>query len=445
METHKLQPWEAAKIRAIFFFVGLLLSLPSHVVVNVSFLINRIYNEDIFVVVMGILSGCMIISSVFQLTFERTSFKSIMVLNSLNLASMLLLLVGISILKCSKYYVYVICGIIGLFIGFLYSSSIKYSLLMAIKVNGYLITGISFSALFFFLINLLMSYVTIEDGNIESYYNAISLSIGTIVVIEVFIILFIMYVQISSPFFKEQRKKIDLEIYHNANRDRELSSIEHGNIKKQNTGLSTFSSKSRDAGIHMSVLTSCKEKIINFKNMFHFSNITDGARLIKYYYNCLIPISFSIFVTSIVYPHIIPNKLGKGVYVSYLFIFLYQLSDMLFNIVVTVYVNAFNFLKQKYVVMLCISRVILLGIAFKMKNLDDGSYMRSNVFVSVLIFILGATNGSLINLSYARIRDCFEESSTKEQKIGVSSSFCVLALLTSFAMAPWFCKAIIDL
>ncbi|CAA9986369.1 nucleoside transporter 4, putative [Plasmodium knowlesi strain H] len=445
MEKHKLQPGEKAKIRAIFFFIGLLLSLPSHVIVNVSFLINRIYGGDIFVIVMGIVSGCMIISSVFQLTFERTSFNSIMVFNSLNTASMLVLLVGICIFKCSKIYVYIICGIMGLFIGYLYSACTKYSLLMAIKVNGYMITGISFSSLFFFGINLLMSYFTIEEGNVNSYYNAISLSIGTIVSIEFFVILYIMYVQVTSPFFTEQRQKIELEICRNANMDKDLSSIEQGKAKKQKSFFSRYESKSKEGDVHTSVFTSCKDKIINFKNMFNCTNITHGARLIKYYYTCLIPISFSIFVSSIVYPHMIPNKLEKGVYVNYLFMFLYQLSDMLFSLVVTVYLTAFNFLKQKYIVILCLSRLIFLGIAFKIMHLEDGSYMRTNWFVSIIIFLLGSTNGSFINISYARIGDCFEESSTKEKKIAVSSSFCALSLLMSFALAPWFCKVIIDM
>ncbi|KMZ95588.1 hypothetical protein PVMG_04381 [Plasmodium vivax Mauritania I] len=444
MEKHKLQPGEEAKIRAIFFFIGLLLSLPSHVIVNVSFLINRIYDEEIFVTVMGIVSGCMIISSVFQLTFERTSFKSIMLFNSLNTANMLVLLVGICFFKCSKYYVYVICGTIGLFIGYLYSACTKYSLLMAIKVNGYMITGISFSSLFFFAINLLMSYFTIEDGNVNSYYNAIALSIGTIVSVEFFIILFILYAQVSSPFFIEQKQKIELEICQNTSMHNDLSSIEKGKTKKQKSALSS-DSKSKDGGANASFLTSCKEKVANFRGMFNCTNISNGACLIKYYYVCLIPISFSIFVSSIVYPHMIPNKLGKGVYVNYLFMFLYQLSDMLFSLLVTVYLTAFNFLKQKYIVMLCLSRLILLGIAFKIKNLDDGDYMRSNGFVSLIIFLLGSTNGSFINISYARIGECFEESSTKEKNIAVSSSFCALCLLMSFALAPWVCKAIIDL
>ncbi|EUD65320.1 hypothetical protein C922_04263 [Plasmodium inui San Antonio 1] len=443
MEKHQLQPGEEAKIRAIFFFIGLLLSLPSHVIVNVSFLINHIYKEEIFVTTMGIVSGCMIISSVFQLTFERTSFKSIMVFNSLNTANMLVLLVGICFLKCSKNYVYLICGIIGLFIGYLYSACTKYSLLMTIRVNGYMITGISFSSLFFFLINLLMSYFTIEEGNINSYYNAISLSIGTIVLIEFFIILFIMYVQVSSPFFTQERQKIELEMFKKANMDKNLSSIEKGKTKKQNSALSTSDSKAKNGGVP--VLTSCKQKFVTFKSMFNCTNICDGARLIKYYYVCLIPISFSIFVSSIVYPHMIPNKLGKGVYVNYLFLFLYQLSDMLFSLLVTVYHNAFNFLKQKYIVILCLSRLILLGISFKIKNLKDGDYMHSDEFVALIIFLLGSTNGSLINISYSRIGECFEESNTKEKNIAVSSSFCALSLLMSFALAPWFCKAIIDL
>ncbi|GAW79142.1 nucleoside transporter 4 [Plasmodium gonderi] len=444
-KKHTLEPGEEAKIRAIFFFIGLLLSLPSHVIVNVSFLINHIYDEEIFVTVMGIVSGCMIISSFFQLTFERTSFKSIMIFNSLNTLNMLVLLVCICVCKASKYYVYVICGIIGLFIGYLYSSCTKYSLLMAIKVNGYMITGISFSSLFFFGINLLMSYFTIEDGNTSSYYNAIALSIGTIVLIEFFIIIFIMYVQITSPFFIQQRQKIELEICKNANNDKQLSAIEKGKSKKQKSTLSTSDLKSKDSTVSLSFLNVCKDKFVNFKNMFNCANIYNGYSLIKYYYVCLIPICFSIFISSTVYPHMIPNKLGKGVYINYLFMFLYQLSDMLFSLMVTVHLNAFNFLKQKYVVVMCLSRIILLGIAFNIKNLEEGDFMHSNGFVALIIFLLGSTNGSLINISYARIHECFEEPNTKEKNIAVSSSFCALSLLMSFALAPWFCKAIIDL
>ncbi|SCA48270.1 nucleoside transporter 4, putative [Plasmodium ovale] len=475
-EKNTMLKGEEVRIRSIFFFIGLLLSLPSHVIVNVSFLINYIYKEEIFVTIMGIVSGCMIISSLFQLTFEKTSFKSIMICNILNTVNLIVLVIFICIYKVSKYYVYVISSIIGLYIGYLYSACTKYSLLLTIKVNGYMVTGISFSALFFFTINLLMSYFTIEDGNIQSYYNAISLSVCTIIFLEFLIILYIFYIQFNSPFFLKEQEKIESQICtcnnnginhnginhnginhnginHNGNNDNDdttnddttnvntekLNELEIGKGKNVNNNNS-------DVDKHaISLFITLKKKVVNFKNMFNCTNIFHGARLVKYYYVCLIPISFSIFISSIAYPHMIPNKLKKGVYLKYMFMFLYQISDVLFSILVTVYLTAFNFFKQKYVAVLCISRIILLGLSFTIKNLKDGDFMYSNAFISLIIFLLGSTNGSLINISYARIGDCFEESDKKEKKIAVSSSFCALCLLMSFAMAPWFCKMIIDL
>ncbi|SBT70272.1 nucleoside transporter 4, putative [Plasmodium malariae] len=452
MDEVKLLPGEEGKIRAIFFFIGLLLSLPSHVIVNVSFLINHLYNEEIFVIVMGIVSGCMIVSSLFQLTFESTSFKAIIIFNSLNTLNLLVLLVLICICKASKYYIYFICGIIGLFIGYLYSACTKYSLLMPIKVNGYMISGISFSALFFFVINLIMSYFTIEDGNAKSYYNAISMSIGTIVLIEFCIIVYIIFVQFSSPYFMNQRQIIEASMCKGGNKDcsstnnnntTQLSEVEKGNKKKKSSNIINSTSEKVDESV--SIITILKNKFVNLKNMFNCTNIFHGAQLIRYYYTCIIPISFSIFISSTIYPHMIPNKLNKGVYLKYLFMFLYQSSDLIFSLLVTVYLTAFNFFKQKYVVILCLIRVVLLGLALKIKNLEEDAFMYSNSFVSLVIFILGATNGSLINISYARIHECFEESDKKEKNIAVSSSFCALSLLMSFALAPWFCRAIINL
>lgn len=204
-----LKKSEEIQIKVIFFFIGLLLSLPSHILINVSFLINHIYKEEIAITVMGFLSGFMIISSFLQLTFEFTSFKWIMICNGLNVFNLLLLLIFVCVMKCSKYYIYGISGIIGFFIGYLYSSCTKYSLLFPLKVNGYMVTGISFSSLFFFAINLIMSYFSIEDGNISSYYNTIYLSIGTIVFIEFIILVCIIFIQYNSPYFKEQKEKIE--------------------------------------------------------------------------------------------------------------------------------------------------------------------------------------------------------------------------------------------
>ncbi|SBT75338.1 nucleoside transporter 4, putative [Plasmodium ovale] len=448
-EKNTMLKGEEIRIRSMFFFIGLLLSLPSHVIVNVSFLINYIYKEEIFVTIMGIVSGSMIISSLFQLTFEKTSFKSIMICNILNTVNLIILVIFICIYKVSKYYVYIISSIIGLYIGYLYSACTKYSLLLRIKVNGYMVTGISFSALFFFSINLLMSYFTIEDGNIQSYYKSISLSVCTIIFLELLIILYIFYIQLNSPFFLEEQRKIESQMctsdnnrnnndHDNINTEK-LSEIEIGKSKNVNNNDSDIDQHA------FSLLTIFKKKFSSFKNMFNCTNIFHGARLVKYYYVCLIPISFSIFISSIAYPHMIPNKLKKGVYLKYMFMFLYQISDVVFSILVTVYHTAFNFFKQKYVAVLCISRVILLGLSFTIKNQKDGDFMYSNAFISLVIFLLGSTNGSLINISYARIGDCFEESNKKEKKIAVSSSFCALCLLMSFAMAPWFCKMIIDL
>ncbi|SBT30768.1 hypothetical protein POVWA2_003860 [Plasmodium ovale wallikeri] len=374
---------------------------------------------------MGIVSGSMIISSLFQLTFEKTSFKSIM-----------------------------IC--------YLYSACTKYSLLLRIKVNGYMVTGISFSALFFFSINLLMSYFTIEDGNIQSYYKSISLSVCTIIFLELLIILYIFYIQLNSPFFLEEQRKIESQMctsdnnrnnndHDNINTEK-LSEIEIGKSKNVNNNDSDIDQHA------FSLLTIFKKKFSSFKNMFNCTNIFHGARLVKYYYVCLIPISFSIFISSIAYPHMSEffspwgsspwgsSPCASSPCASSPCASSPCASPFPFpHILVTVYHTAFNFFKQKYVAVLCISRVILLGLSFTIKNQKDGDFMYSNAFISLVIFLLGSTNGSLINISYARIGDCFEESNKKEKKIAVSSSFCALCLLMSFAMAPWFCKMIIDL
>ncbi|ETW46211.1 hypothetical protein PFMALIP_05722 [Plasmodium falciparum MaliPS096_E11] len=433
-----LKKSEEIQIKVIFFFIGLLLSLPSHILINVSFLINHIYKEEIAITVMGFLSGFMIISSFLQLTFEFTSFKWIMICNGLNVFNLLLLLIFVCVMKCSKYYIYGISGIIGFFIGYLYSSCTKYSLLFPLKVNGYMVTGISFSSLFFFAINLIMSYFSIEDGNISSYYNTIYLSIGTIVFIEFIILVCIFFIQYNSPYFKEQKEKIESAqnkkcIEYNGSND--LCEVEKGKNKSSENIQSN----------NVSMISKCKNKIKNVGKMFNCANIIEGACLIRYYYLCLIPIFFSFFVTSIIYPHMIPNKLKKNVYYKYLFMFLYQLSDLIFHIIVTVYYSAFNFFKQKYVAILCLSRILLLLLSFKIKNLTEASFLYSNTFLSFLIFVIGGTNGSLINISYARISDCFEESNKKTKQIAVASSFCALCLLMSFALAPWFCNAIIHL
>ncbi|KOB63202.1 hypothetical protein PFHG_04981 [Plasmodium falciparum HB3] len=406
-----LKKSEEIQIKGIFFFIGLLLSLPSHILINVSFLINHIYKEEIAITVMGFLSGFMIISSFLQLTFEFTSFKWIMICNGLNVFNLLLLLIFVCVMKCSKYYIY---------------------------VNGYMVTGISFSSLFFFAINLIMSYFSIEDGNISSYYNTIYLSIGTIVFIEFIILVCIIFIQYNSPYFKEQKEKIESAqnkkcIEYNGSND--LCEVEKGKNKSSENIQSN----------NVSMISKCKNKIKNVGKMFNCANIIEGACLIRYYYLCLIPIFFSFFVTSIIYPHMIPNKLKKNVYYKYLFMFLYQLSDLIFHIIVTVYYSAFNFFKQKYVAILCLSRILLLLLSFKIKNLTEASFLYSNTFLSFLIFVIGGTNGSLINISYARISDCFEESNKKTKQIAVASSFCALCLLMSFALAPWFCNAIIHL
>ncbi|KYO03678.1 nucleoside transporter 4 [Plasmodium gaboni] len=433
-----LKKSEETKIKVIFFFIGLLLSLPSHILINVSFLINHIYKEEIAITVMGFLSGFMIISSFLQLTFEFTSFKWIMICNGFNVFNLLLLLIFVCVMKCSKYYIYGISGLIGFFIGYLYSSCTKYTLLFPLKVNSYMVTGISFSSLFFFGINLLMSYFSIEDGNINSYYNTIYLSIGTIVFIEFIVLITIIFIQYNSPFFKEQKEKIESAqnikcLSYSASNY--LCDVEKGK-NKSTENIQTN---------NVSMISKFKNKIKTVVSMFNCANIIEGACLIRYYYLCLIPIFFSFFVTCIIYPHMIPNKLNKNVYYKYLFMFLYQLSDLIFHIIVTVYYNAFNFFKQKYVAILCLSRVFLLLLSFKIKNLTEESFLYSNTFISFLIFVIGGSNGALINISYARIADCFEESTKKTKQIAVASSFCALCLLMSFALAPWFCHAIIHL
>ncbi|CRH03114.1 nucleoside transporter 4, putative [Plasmodium relictum] len=445
---------EEAKIKLIFFFLGLLLSLPSNVLINVSFLINNIYNEEVSISILGFLSGCMIISSLIQLTFEFTSFKSIIICNFLNTLNLLILLILICLCRASKNYIFFISSSIGFFIGFLYSASTKYSLLFDMRVNGYLVSGISFCALFFFIINLLTSYFTIEDNNIRSYYNTIILSIGTVVILKLLIIVSIIYMHMRSPYFLEQKEKIESKKNIERHIDNKLnvpSEIENGEINFSKDKITSDKvSNMNDEESRYTVKDNISKININekeckiSKKMFNCNNIIDGAVLIKYYYSCLIPISFNIFITFIIYPHIIPNKLNKGVYYKYLFMFLYQCSDLIFSLLLTVYLNFLSFFKQQYVLILCICRILLLLLAYKIKNVQENSFLYSNGFISFVILLVGSTNGSLINISYARICDCFKDTHEKERNIAVSSSFCALTFLVSFALAPWFCSIIID-
>ncbi|CRG93286.1 nucleoside transporter 4, putative [Plasmodium gallinaceum] len=446
---------EETQIKLIFFFLGILLSLPSNIIINVSFLINNIYNEEISITILGFISGFMIISSLIQLTFEFTSFKSIIICNFLNAANLFIFLILICLCNASKHYIYIISAFIGFFIGFLYSANTKYSLLFGMRINGYLVSGISFCALFFFIINLLMSYLTIEDGNVKSYYNAITLSIGTVVVLKVLIIIYIIFMHLRSPYFLEQKERIESRKTKEINIDSELNTfneVENGenNLSK---GVSSYDKNSNDnddkkievtVKDNISKISKINKKLKFPKKIFNCNNIIDGARLIKYYYLCLIPISFNIFITFVIYPHIIPNKLKKGVYYKYLFMFLFQCSDLIFSFLVTVYLNLFSFFKQQYVTILCICRILLLVLAYKIKNLQEDSFLYTNEFIAFVIFLVGSTNGSLINLSYGRICDCFKHSDQKEKNIAVSSSFCALTFLISFALSPWFCGLIID-
>ncbi|SCL96602.1 nucleoside transporter 4, putative [Plasmodium chabaudi chabaudi] len=426
---YKLEKPEGHKVKAMFFLIGLLLTLPSHVIVNISFLINNIYNEQIFVTVMGILSGCMIVASAFQLLIEITSFTSILVSNAINIINMGLLLIFICVCKTSKYYIYGICAIIGLFIGYLYSACTKYSLLLDLKVNGFLVTGISFSALFVFTINTIISYFIIEDGNIESYYNTIFRSFIAILIIECCILLGIFYIQYNSIYFQDQKKKIEFPAYKYASKS--LNDVEKG--KKNMNSNNNYGHSGNTSFLK------------SFKSLFNFSNIIDGARLIKHYYTCLIPISFTILITFIIYPHIIPNGLDKNVSTNYMLMLMYQASDFIFIFLVTVNEHAFKFVKQIYVLIVCLSRVLLVVLSLKIMNSKEGDFIYTTGFITFVVILLGMTNGSLINMSYERINDCFRNSNNKEKKVAVASSFCALSLLTSYALAPWICHVVMHL
>ncbi|CAD2084605.1 nucleoside transporter 4, putative [Plasmodium vinckei lentum] len=425
---YKLEKREEHKIKVMFFLIGLLITLPSQLIVNISFLINSIYNEGIFVTVMGILSGCMIAASAFQLLIEITSFTSIIVSNIINIINMGLLLTFLCICKTSKYYIYGICALIGLFIGYLYSACTKYSLLLDFKANGFLVTGISFSALFVFTVNIIISYFIIEDGNIESYYHTIYRSFIAILIIECCILLVIFYIQYNSSYFQDQKKKIEFPTYKYASKS--LNDVENGKRYMNSNNNYGYSGNT-------SFLKS-------FKSLFNFSNIIDGARLIKHYYICLIPISFSVLVTFIIYPHIIPNSLDKGVTTNYMLMFIYQASDFIFIFIVTAYEHAFRFFKQIYVLILCLSRVLLIVLSIKIMNSKEGNFIYTTGFIAFVAMLLGMTNGSLINMSYERINDCFRNSNNKEKKVAVASSFCALTLLTSYAISPWICHVIMN-
>ncbi|KEG00647.1 nucleoside transporter 4, putative [Plasmodium vinckei vinckei] len=426
---YKLERREEHKIEFMFFLIGLLLTLPTHVVVNISFLINSIYNEEIFVTIMGILSGCMIGASAFQLVIQITSFTSIIVSNIINIINMGLLLTLLCVCKASKYYIYGMCAIMGLFIGYLYSACTKYSLLVGLKANGFLVTGISFSALFVFTINTIISSFIIEDGNIASYYKTIFQSFVTILIIEFCALMIILYIQYNSTFFQEQKKKIEFPAYKYQNKL--LNDVENG---KRNMNSNNNYGHSGSTGFFKS-----------FKSLFNFSNIIDGARLIKHYYICLIPISMAILVTYIVHPHMLPNRLDKTVSINYMLLLTYQASDFIFILIVTVYNHAFRFFKQIFVLILSIARILLIVLSIKIKNSKEGDFIYKTWFITLVTIVLGMTNGSVINMSYERIHDCFRNSNNKEKKVALASSFCALSLLTSYALAPWICHLVIDL
>ncbi|VWU48743.1 nucleoside transporter 4, putative [Hepatocystis sp. ex Piliocolobus tephrosceles] len=482
MENNIRRKNEGRQIKIVFFLLGLLIYLPSYAMVNVSFLINDIYKESMCVTIMGIYGVCMAISSVFQLILELTSFKLIIGCNICKTVAILFFTLYLCLLKSSKYYLYFISGILGLLSGYLYSACTKYSLLLLENVNGYLITGVSFCGFFFFFANLPFSYFTIKAGDVNTYYKAIGYSLSFFIVLEILIILYIIYVQMTSFYFNEEKKRIENSFYSDSNNILKNKELEteykyvkkcSGSINETHIDVNEIVSPANvdiksvaDSGIyknnnndynhintHYNILnktnknrnTNLKEKLVYIKNKLNFNSITLGIKLIKYYYICCTPICFTVFITYLVYPHLIPNMLKKTEFEKYFYIFLYQLSNLIFSMLMTFLLKQMQFLKQPYVFIMSFLRLLLIWICYSIINTVQTNFIYSNVFVSFVVVLIGSTNSIIRSLSFARIRECFENNDKRDHYVSVASSFCALLYLFSYALSSWFVPIILSL
>ncbi|VWU49055.1 nucleoside transporter 4, putative [Hepatocystis sp. ex Piliocolobus tephrosceles] len=471
MEIDINEKREKAKIRFTFFLLGIILSLPANSMVTVSFLINGIYQEELFHTIMGIFTAFMIISSFFQLTFESISFNSIVFCSIIKVIAFLFFLICVCVLNFFKYYLYIASSILGLLVGYLYSACTKYSILLNMNVNSHLLTGLCMSGFVFFFVNLFFSYFTIENGVVETYFSTIKLSFSCFIISDILFILYIIYVEFTSVYFKNAKKKVEgyqSNEKKNTDDDVNLCAIEHGDGGVQkctntNTIVNTVISKTmtdeaiadatsvdikncKNNNIHLNIskkkkkhiIYILKNKIINIKKKFNFSNLILGAKLIKYYYVCFIPITLTMFISYVIFPHLLPNMLEKTEYEKYFMTFLFQLSNVSFSMLMSSQMEKLNFVKQEYILFVSVLRILIIWLSYVIVKSNPTSFIHSNIFTSLIILLVGISNSIIRTISFTRIRNCFEDNSKKDQYISVSSSFCAFSYLVSYALAPWF-------
>lgn len=499
---------EEHRIKGIFFLMGLIMNMPCSSFVNASFIINKIYNENISVTILGCISTSMIISSFIQLTTNYMSFKLILCCIFVNVLNLAVLVLLINVFNASKCFIYAIASLNGLLIGFVYSASTKFSLLFSLNVNGYMTSGLSFCSLVVFCIQVFISFMTIEDSNIQTYYNLLTFSISTIAGVNLLFLFLILIMHIRCPFFLQELLRIESQREEDASsstcgqfqdtsssvktnevsipipKDSEIlspppsiiSTIEKPkelqNLHKEENGKEGEEEKDylvkeenkveKKESIEMVNIEERKlskehyfisdDEKENFnkvykkkrKPYFNYKHILDGARLIKYYYMNLMTVTFTIFLTYNIYPHIIPNKMNKNIYLTYVFMLIYQLSDLAGNFSIIVFETLRKILRQKLVLMISFSRISLMILSYNIIYLKTDHFLYSNGVIATIAVLLGLTNGSLINLSYSRISSCFEYSEKKDKDIAAASSFSAVSFLSSFALAPWVCRLIIQ-
>ncbi|VWU48744.1 nucleoside transporter 4, putative [Hepatocystis sp. ex Piliocolobus tephrosceles] len=467
---------EKIKIRFIFFLLGLVLSLPSHTFVTISSLINGIYDKNTAPILIGIYSASILVASFFQLTFELTSFNAIIWCSIFKTVAYFFALTCICLLKLSKYYLYFSGVILGLLVGYFYSACTKYSLLLNMNVNSYLITGTAMCGFTFFFVNLFTSFFTIIDGVKETYFSTITFSFGFFIIADIFILIYVVYVEITSVYFKNLRVQIEGYKYNNKKKNSDdninLSIVEHGDgVIKNCTENSTMANivisdtlesaiktdksdiqnkENRNDSIYWnnykiekkSIFHILKNKIIQIKNRFNFNNIILGAKLIKYYYACLVPICLTMFASYLIFPHLLPDMLDNTEYEKYFCKFLFQLSNVTFSFIMAFIMGKLNFIKQKYVMIVSVIRLLFIWICYIVVKNKPTNFIYSNIITSIIIILIGASNSIIRNMSFARIGTCFEDNVKKDHYVSVSSSFCSLSYLVSYALAPWFARII---
>lgn len=490
---------EKIYIPFIFAFLGLSTTIGSNALINVSFVLNEIYQNKIAVPVLGYLSAFMIISSFLQLSSTFISFNAILWSNFFNVINVLLLLLLTSVFVAHPYFVYAVVSLVGFFLGFSYSASTKYSLLFPLEVSRYLTGGISFSAVLHLVINIVVTILCVDEKNKSTYKRGVQVSFGIAALIITVMLLGIITLRRKSAFFIQAQEEIENmyiknsaftnndanDINDNSNKlglsslhkeppekqtevEQESKHKQRQKVHEKNSAdvaaietisnnknsspkinvkektsmnkLSTSDSKenkSYNTSNSISKPLYMREKWKVFRMSFNYRNLFLGAQLVKYYYPCLIGVSYTIFISFVTYPHIIPNSFNKGIYTRYMFMLMYQLSDLFSNFCIISSSKLRQILTKKVVVVASLLRTLILIVSFIISRLDETHVLYSEYVIGPLIILLGLTSGSLVNTSYAIIPSCFKDDSSKEKNITAASSFTALCFLVSFSLSPW--------